>query len=379
MVEINEPPIKIRSLIQLAWGLSSTFSHDEHQRDIGNSIRTKVFDIFVSHQKTKFEKDKEITYKPTTATKMFFDNVVLSMSQTVRNIGFTRNNHQNSLHALSKEYQNTENYYKDLASLASFKESGIAPKMLSFLGGGTIITTVTEFGEKLFPKKAIDSINTLNSTIQTITDPAVAEKATNQLSNIAESVIEFPVLEIIAFILSGVFSLAIFNVGAIFYKKRKLRIEKERILCEQKKYYIKKYRRNMALILINFHNDLEKLARESYKKYHREDFDDDLSGIVIENDEYEWMYKDTKYQKPWKEEDEGAGTYPIDDENYCKEHSKKNNKKNQTNDEKKDRKHNKTYMLVPKGLSPDQQLWYFISYKVLPPWFTPMHPEQETA
>ncbi len=374
MEKIDGPPIKIRSLIELAWGLSSTFSHDPHQREMGTSIREKIFDIFTSHQKTKFEKESKITYQPTATTKIFLDNVVLSMSETIRNIGFTRNNHQNSLHALSKEYQNTEKYYNDLASLTSFKESGIAPKMISFLGGGGLLSTVTEFGEKIFPKKATESINTLNATIQTITDSEIAEQANNQFSNVAESVIDFPGLFIVVFVLFGIISLAIFNVGAIVYKKSKLSSEKERILCEQKKYYVKKYRRNMALILINFHNDLEKLASECYGIIYEESFDD-LSGIVIENDEYEWLYKKTKFQDSWDPEPEDNGTYPTDDENSCKEHSKKNT----TYSNQIEKKFNKTYTLNWQNLKREDKLWYFITYKILPTWFTPMHPEQETA
>ena len=130
----------------------------------------------------------------------------------------------------------------------------------------------------------------------------------------------------------------------------------------------------MALILINFHNDLEKLASECYGIIYEESFDD-LSGIVIENDEYEWLYKKTKFQDSWDPEPEDNGTYPTDDENSCKEHSKKNT----TYSNQIEKKFNKTYTLNWQNLKREDKLWYFIMYKILPTWFTPMHPEQETA
>jgi len=268
VIHEDKPPITIRSLIKLAWGLTMNFSHDDNQRTLAESIKDKILGIFESYQNTKFDNNNKFTYYPTPDTKNFFDNVILSMTTTIRNIGFSRNNHQNSLHALSTEYKNTQKYYEDLASFTSFKKSGIAPKIIAFLGGGTtgsLTSLVTEFSTKIFPEQDAASIDALNATIQTITDPEVVEQANNQLSNIVQSTTQFPAIEISIFLITGAITLAFVNIFFIWHKKRKLGTEKARIVCEQKKYYVKKYRRNMALMLFNFYNDIENLARKFYR------------------------------------------------------------------------------------------------------------------
>ena len=304
------------------------------------------------------------------------------MTATLRNIGFSRNNHQNSLHALSTEYKNTQKYYDDLASFTSFKASGIAPKIIAFLGGGTtggLTSLVTEFSTKIFPEQDAESIDALNATIQTITDPEVVEQANNQLSNIVQSTTQFPALEIIIFLISGAFALAFVNIFFICYKRGKLKKEKARIVCEQRKYYIKKYRRNMALMLFNFYNDIEKLARKFYRRDYQEDFNKvDFSGIVIEEDEFNWLYKDTKFSQLWKPEEVEKRTYTADhDDKRCLEEQ---DKTHPAYDDNRRKNYVNTYRLdIEESTRYAYKLWYFITYKILPPWFTAQDPEQQIA
>jgi len=396
---VDGPPISIRSLLELAWGLSINFSHDSNQREVGNSIRKKVLEIFGSYQNI-LDKEGKIKVGTDIKAKKFLDNIIFSMAETVKNIGFTRNNHQNSLNALSKEYQNTEKFYNDLASFTSLKESGIAPKVFSFVGGGGILPSIAKFKE-IFPslsKNESDqtAANGVDSAITNGSDPETTNQTVQGILEFAsEFVSQFPGEAVGVFIVFGIMSLAIVNMIFIVGKKRKLTNAKDKILCQQKKYYIRNYRRNMALVLMNFHKDIQALIERIYGSKYKESLDE-LRGIIIEQDEFKWIYENSRYEIVWIGEAKNEGTYTID-ENKCNcdcmeqkqlkrkflRVQRKFLKKLRKEAEDSPKTYHGTYRLDSKKmlngnrkLTSDEKLWFFIAYKILPTWFTPMHPEQ---
>lgn len=345
IIHEDKPPITIRSLMELCWGLSINFSHDQNQREMGKNAREKILRIFADYQTVTFGADDKITYYPTLDTKKFFDNVIMSIIKTMRNIGFTRNNHQNFLDSMKADYANTKKYYDDLSSFASLNEAGFAPKILSFLGGGSILSILSEFGSVFFPKPNMDAINIINATIQSqITDVAAANQASEELVKLAESIPTLPVTGILFFLIFGAISLAGFNLFFIYHKKERLEKKWRKSAAQQKKYYVEIYRIDMEIIIFDFYTDLMSFAKRFFHVDYTENFDD-IDGIEIDEEEYDLLYKETEqHHNDWNKIPEKKETlYKLD---------------------------------VSKIKNMDDKVKYFIKYKILPNWFTPVHPEQ---
>lgn len=349
IIHEDKPPITIRSLLELCWGLSINFSHDENQREFGSNARKKILEIFADYQTIKFDTNSKMTYYPTPNTKKFFDNVTLSLVKTMRNIGFTRNNHQNFLDWEDSEYSNTKKYYDELASFTSLKDSGFAPKIMSFLGGGSLLSLLSDFGSKFFPKPNTDVINSINTTIQSeISNTTTANQASAELTTLVESIPALPVTGILFFIIFGVISLAGFNLFFMWYKKNKLKNERFNNSIKQKEYYVNTYRKDMQLIIFDFYTDLIHLARQFFQRNYSENFDD-IDKIKIDEEEFNLLYANNTLSNHWTE------------------------RETQTSQGKSMKIF---YLDVSKVENKDDKVNYFINYKILPNWFTPMNPDK---
>lgn len=340
ITEEKEPPITVTSLTELCWGLSLSLSHDTNQKLFGDNFREKILQIFASYQVVKKE-ETDVSYHPSVNTKKFIDNIMLVMTKTVRNIGFARDSHTNFLKGKSKEFENKKIYYNDLSSLASFKTEGLAPKVISFFSGGTLISAITEINK--FPSK-IDSQTqeSISKTIrEEIAENATADKIIEEISNLNEAAFSISAIDVVMFAIFGLIGLAVFNVGAKIVVHWVLKETRKNIGEELSESYILNYRENLVTYLVNFYDDILKLAKKFYKNDYKESLD--LSHIVIDKVEYNKLYEEKSRSELWKS---------LGKKNYELDNSK---------------------------LGEEQKVEMFVRYKILPVSFISNHPENLLA
>lgn len=330
IIEEKEPPITIKSLMELCWGSSMTFSHEEPQRKLGENIRTKIFESISSYQSVKKEKDTEITYHPSINTKMFFDNVTMAMIKTLRNIGIARNSHTNFLNSLSDDYDDSKNFYKELSSFTSLDKEGFAPKILSFVTGGSLLPGIIDLSN-LPTKLNYDEKEIIITAIQNeISNKTTSKEIIDAITKLYESSFHISINDVISFIIFGIIGLSVFNVMAKVLTKYQLSKIKKDIEEKQMKYYYENYREDMIVYLQDFHDDVMLLVKKFYAENYTEEYD--VSEIIIDKEEFDILYKE-KYEDNWELLQNGYYRFKIS------------------------------------GIDEGLRIAMFIRYKILPTWF----------
>jgi len=275
----TEPPITIASLLNLCWGLSLNFSHEKSQTELGKEFQKKVFAILESYQTMK----KDSTYHPDIKTKKFFDNVTMSISKCLRNIGFARHAHNVFLDLKKDEYTNRQKYYTEIASISSLKKEGLVYKVLGFIGGTSILSVFGEVKKTLFQidDTAMKSIKTV---IENHTNSTFADTITKEISKSTETSFSTVTSDVMGFIIFGIMGLIAVNIVAKIYVHTKLKHSLEKTQKEQRNYWVENYRPEMVKCLYNVYEDIIYLKKKFYNSESSKEFD---INIVKESDDEE--------------------------------------------------------------------------------------------
>ncbi|MCW4045216.1 MAG: hypothetical protein NWE94_06845 [Candidatus Bathyarchaeota archaeon] len=122
----TSPPMKTKSIVDFAWGLSLFFSHDEREKQYGDDMKNKW---------------KEITerYKNDIKATCYLDNVYAAISGTVYSLAYLRNQVTNQFAFLEDLKKRRINDLDDLASLSA-KLDSVAVRVVGLsIGGGTFL------------------------------------------------------------------------------------------------------------------------------------------------------------------------------------------------------------------------------------------------
>jgi len=277
IINETEPPLTIASLLNLCWGLSLNFSHEVPQKTLGDEFQKKVFAILESYQVVKQEDGA--SYHPNTKTKKFFDNVIMSLSKCMRNIGFARHAHNVFLDMKKDEHTNRRNYYAELASISSLKKEGLVHKVLGFVGGGSILSVFGEVKKTLFQidDTAMESIKTV---ISKHTNSTFADTIAKDISKSTEISFSTLASDVMVFIVFGIIGLIAVNIAAKIYVNTKLKSSLEKTQDEQRKYWVDNYRPEMVKCLYNVYEDVFDLIKKFYDPKYEEEFN--IENIVKE-------------------------------------------------------------------------------------------------
>ena len=130
----NDPPLRIDSTIQLAWGLTLNFSHEKTQNDVG-----KDFMEWLKTLRADYAEDKH--------AQVYIDNLTAILSSYLRTSAFEREVYVGYLDTYKDLREANTKNINDMADLASFSSGSILTKIAAFLGFGSlaeVIGTITQ-------------------------------------------------------------------------------------------------------------------------------------------------------------------------------------------------------------------------------------------
>jgi hypothetical protein len=206
------PLLTSRSIVELAWGLTLNFSHEQPQRDLGKSFETEFLKMLDGPGASREE-------------KAFLQNLLMAITKTVRNMGFVRENHVAFLDELAINMQDRSETLDGVAGLTEFSKQGLPTKILSFLvGGGAVVASQPTSQAVLLAATA--------GGIAFSTGITVALKSVRE-----------------------------------YYR----RIEKKKIEANQKTYWLKHFKPDMTGLLYNLYLDVKALL-SAYPGYVRDDW-----------------------------------------------------------------------------------------------------------
>jgi len=139
---IQHPPITIGPAIHLAWGLSLAFSHEEGQRNMGQTFADRFTALW---EEAKYNKKD----------RRYLDNLSGLLSACVRNIGWQRDVYVRYLDARDKEREERIKSANDLGDITSLNAESILSRLMAILFGGSAMAMflpgaiTTEFEAKV--------------------------------------------------------------------------------------------------------------------------------------------------------------------------------------------------------------------------------------
>ena len=292
------PPFSIKSILELPWGLNLEFSNDKENVPIGKYNREKIYEnVIFKYLGELGDKNND---------QEFIENLFLSLSKTMNNLGFIRSNHMKYVAELETEINAVTTKHDNRANLASFGTDGIVTKLLSFMGGGSLITvldsTLFSFTKNNFDSKVaqidklIDLTNKINQT-NNLGSGHTAINHTSLLTNVTQSIgkeindnliaqsIENTGYDIALFTGVGIVSMLIINL--YFQKTKKSKKNKERLKLNKiiQDYLEQSFRPKAIKILLSFYLDVKRLIILYYLDNKTSKFDEILrKENLIEKD-----------------------------------------------------------------------------------------------
>lgn len=136
------PPFTINSLLKLCWGLSLSLSKDSNQQKVGGKFMDAILELWKRRSATAPVASKSLN-KNQQIKSEFIENLIARLTATVRNIGFVKDSHSEFLDEQKARYDAKAEYYQELSEFTSVKKEGIIPKLVTFVGGGSMATFAT--------------------------------------------------------------------------------------------------------------------------------------------------------------------------------------------------------------------------------------------
>jgi len=121
----SDPPLRIDSTIQLAWGLTLNFSHETTEDNVG-----KAFLEWLKTLRDAYSNDHD--------TQVYIDNLSAALSSYLRTSGFERNVYVSYLDTYKNLREVKIKNINDVADLASVSSGSFLAKLGTFLGFGSL-------------------------------------------------------------------------------------------------------------------------------------------------------------------------------------------------------------------------------------------------
>ena len=261
----SEPPFTIRSLLQLSWGLSLNFSNEEGQKQLGQKIDEMLSGIWQRYRPEKLNAEKPVIGQ-LSRNERFVENIVMSLTKTVRNIGLTRHAHVTYMEYNKKKFEREKKFYENLSSFVSFSPEGIIPKVLAFVGGGSIAS----FIDLLRKKPTIESNFTIEQLLKIAEfapNDAYKEETYKKLNELIVKVpetsigLDYSLILFLIFGLVGIFGLV---MGLKTLRRKRISNKELGVRLENKDYWDKKLKPQISKVIDSFYKDIQNLLDEYY-------------------------------------------------------------------------------------------------------------------
>lgn len=124
-------PLTARGILEMCWGLTMNFSHEDHQVVLGKTFTDKLLPLFDD-------------MKNNPRDKAFVQALLMNIFGTMRSLGFIRENHVSYLDYQSDRLTRKRQSLEQIGSLASFSGSGLYSKIASFIGVGSLADVIAK-------------------------------------------------------------------------------------------------------------------------------------------------------------------------------------------------------------------------------------------
>jgi hypothetical protein len=288
MTEHNStfPPFTIRQVLNLCWGLTLYYSHQEDQRQIaelfmgdrfGGEMK-KIFDSYSNYKNSHSQEQKsssqvksstkkiDLPFNEALREKQFTENVMMAMIKTLRNLGLARDAYVNWLNYKANEIEEEREYLNEVSSFSSFTPDGLIPKIIPFIGGGSALSWASIWASIDAIRGDLKAITAVSSNA---TNPAVSDQLTNLLNYV--SGLSTPSF-IFIFLAAGVLALTISTIIAKIWKKYRLDSMRRDFESKVKEHWRRTARPSMADCLFDLYKDLRFTMRRFYLDYKEDCF-----------------------------------------------------------------------------------------------------------
>jgi hypothetical protein len=263
----------------MAWGLTSKYSHDEKQNAMGDFFMKEMKSIFDSYRAADEESEEQPKHiehytsegkvteeaEKKKKEKRFVESTIMALSKTIRNLALARDAHVVYLQSKAQEYIGRKEYLDEISSFSSFSPEGLLPKIITFVGGGSVITALKEFRD-LYTNLQQTEINTIKSIINSTTD---AELKTELTRRLVEAQVPFtPSLsDILVFVGAGVAVMTAVTFIVKYWKNHTLCKKLKEIEDESGKYWKKEVRVTIGACLFDLYRDMRAIMKEFDENY----------------------------------------------------------------------------------------------------------------
>ncbi len=128
----GEPPFRLDSILELAWGLTLNFSHEDKEKEVGKSLLDY------------FEKTVE-QYKAGSKERAYLNDVRAALTGYLRTYGLERDAFVDQLDEYKEVKEARIKVYTDIGSLSSVSKESAVVKLASFVGIGSASTAIATF------------------------------------------------------------------------------------------------------------------------------------------------------------------------------------------------------------------------------------------
>lgn len=252
----------------MAWGLTANLSHDERQNVVGEFFMKEMKTIFDSYNATdeadeppkgeprKLGGKKEREQKEE-KEKQFVESTIIALSKATRNLGLARDSHVVYLQSMALKYNKRKEYLDEISSFSSFSPEGLLPKIITFVGGGSILTLVTQAGD---------------------------------LAKLLELPSGISAIHVVIFIVLGIMAMTAGTFGVKWWKNRDLDRDEKEIIEKSCKYWKNEVRDTFTECLFLLYKDMRIIMKEFDASYTETDFitdrgnDDESARRVIKEE-----------------------------------------------------------------------------------------------
>lgn len=324
IINYINPPIGIRAITHLAWGLTMNLSEEDKQNKLGEDVREFWKKFIPSYGQTEEVelKQSESNNNIDPIAERYLQNIFASLSAYLRSIGYERNVYVAYLDAQKNIRDQSIAYWNDLADLVSFSKDGLLIRLASFFGiGGSTILTSTNFfgfipGGSLFSsiqnnasqalKQAAISLNGAADKLLNKSDVAkLLNEESSKLTGKAESLQQVVLpYEIIVFLIAGFTGMMAVIIFLRWYRTRRIKGIFIGSLEEQQKYWEKIARPSFRQSLLHLTRDVAEIMKFYYNEYYNMFIKDlEIKEIIDDILPKQQLYANSRYLFTWPKGD----------------------------------------------------------------------------
>ena len=256
---LTEPPIKLKTLLKMAWGMTLGLSNDQAQQHLGD-LFTETFKDLVKQRPEDLN-----------ATK-YLNAINGSLSSFLRSMGYEKDFLVVELDTQKKIQEKEIENVNELADMTSLSSDGLITRTVAFFIGGA--GSVLAVWQSLFQSEESASSltnGTLNEIVTKVNNITITNQSTTEISGQVPSVPANLPNEIAIFLLGGsvafiVFVIAMKMVKGWWIKNRIL----SKTIKEQQEHWESHVRPEFIRLLKAFFYDVKQITSEYFNEY-RED------------------------------------------------------------------------------------------------------------